>query len=133
MDGVGIVESEKITINVGAVDLGKIDLLVDEGFYAGRTDFIRTAIRSQLERHEGEMNQTITRKQMAVGLLHYGRRDLEERIGGGDRLAVSVVGLLSLAPDVTPDLARDAFESITVRGMFRAGKDVKEALADRMH
>ena len=125
-------ESEKLTINIGAVDLGKIDLLVDEGFYAGRTDFIRTAIRSQLEKHEGEMNQTITRKQMAVGVLHFDRGDLEARRGAGSRLAVSVVGLLSLAADVTPELARDAFESVTVRGMFRAGKDVKEALADRM-
>ncbi|HEY3873166.1 MAG TPA: hypothetical protein VGM10_32720 [Actinocrinis sp.] len=125
-------ESEKITINVGAVDLGKIDLLVDEGFYAGRTDFIRTAIRGQLERHEGEMGQTITRKQMTVGVLHYNRRDLEARIRDGGKLAVSIVGLLSLASDVTGDLARDAFESVTVRGMFRASKDVRDALADRM-
>lgn len=126
-------DSEKITINMGAVDLGKVDLLVDEGFYGNRTDFIRTAIRNQLEKHEGEMTQTITRKSMTVGALHYDRKDLELHRASGHKLAISAVGMFTIASDVTPDLARDTIESVTVRGVFRAAKEVKDALADRTH
>lgn len=125
-------DSEKITINMGAVDLGKVDLLVDEGFYGNRTDFIRTAIRNQLERHVSEMNQTITRKAMSVGLLHLDRRALEAYVAAGNKVAVSTVGMLSISGEVTAELARDAIESVTVHGVFRASKEVKDALADRM-
>jgi Ribbon-Helix-Helix transcriptional regulator family len=45
-------DSEKITINLGFVDLGRVDLMVREGFYSNRADFIRTAIRNQLERQD---------------------------------------------------------------------------------
>jgi Arc/MetJ-type ribon-helix-helix transcriptional regulator len=124
------VDSEKITINLGAVDLGKVDLLVDEGFYSNRTDFIRTAIRNQLERHEGDMTQTITRKAMTVGALTYNRQDLERHRAAGEKLAISVVGMASLAADVTPELAVATISSISVKGMFRASKEVKAALAD---
>ncbi len=125
-------ESEKITINMGAVDLGKVDLLVDEGFYSNRTDFIRTAIRNQLERHEGEMNQTMTRKSMTLGAVHYDRQELEAQLATGKRLAISTVGLLSIGNDVSADLARDTIESVSVKGVFRASSEVKTALADRM-
>jgi Arc/MetJ-type ribon-helix-helix transcriptional regulator len=137
MDGAGMlsgwnpVDSEKITINMGAVDLGKVDLLVDEGFYGNRTDFIRTAIRNQLEKHEGDMNQTMTRKSMTVGALIYERRDLEKHRAAGEMLVISAVGLVSLASDITPELALATIESISVRGVFRASKEVKAALADR--
>ena len=126
-------DSEKITINMGAVDLGKVDLLVDEGFYGNRTDFIRTAIRNQLGRHDNDMNQTITRKSMTLGALHLDSADLEEHVAAGRTLTISAVGMVSIAQDVSPDLARQAIESITVRGVFRAGKAVKDALADRTH
>jgi Arc/MetJ-type ribon-helix-helix transcriptional regulator len=126
------VDSEKITINMGAVDLGKVDLLVDEGFYGNRTDFIRTAIRNQLEKHEADMTQTMTRKSMTVGALIYDRRDLERHQAAGEMLKISAVGLVSLASDVTPELALATIESISVRGVFRASKEVKDALADRM-
>lgn len=119
-------DSEKITINMGAVDLGKVDLLVDEGFYSNRTDFIRTAIRNQLDRHEGEMTATITRKAITVGALHLNRKDLEAARAQGEKLALSVVGLLSIADDVTAELARETITSVTVHGMFRADKAVKE-------
>ena len=125
-------DSEKITINMGAVDLGKVDLLVDEGYYGNRTDFIRTAIRNQLEKHEGEMNQTISRKSMTVGALVYGRKDLERHRAAGEMLSISAIGMVSLAADITPELARETIESISVRGVFRASKEVKDALADRM-
>jgi Arc/MetJ-type ribon-helix-helix transcriptional regulator len=123
-------ETEKITINLGAVDLGKVDLLVDEGFYGNRTDFIRTAIRNQLERHEGDMTQTITRKAMTVGALTYSRQDLERVRTAGEKLAISVVGMASLASDITPELAVATISSISVKGLFRASKEVKDALAD---
>ncbi len=127
------VESEKITINMGAVDLGKVDLLVDEGFYSNRTDFIRTAIRNQLERHEGDMNQTMTRKSMVLGAVHYGRKELEAQLATGDTLAIAAVGLLSIGNDVSADLARKTIESVSIKGVFRASAEVKAALADRMH
>jgi Arc/MetJ-type ribon-helix-helix transcriptional regulator len=127
------VDSEKITINLGAVDLGKVDLLVEEGFYGNRTDFIRTAIRNLLDRHESDMNQSIVRKAMALGALYYNRQDLEKQLASGQELAISVVGLVAIAQDVPPELARQTIRSLTVRGVFRASKAVKDALADRTH
>jgi Arc/MetJ-type ribon-helix-helix transcriptional regulator len=126
-------DAEKITINMGTVDLGKIDLLVEEGFYGNRTDFIRTAIRNQLGRHESDMNQTMTRKEMSLGALHYSANDLQKTIDAGKKLTISAVGLLSISKDVSPDLAREAIESVTIRGVFRASQAVKDALADRTH
>lgn len=126
-------DSEKITINLGAVDLGKVDLLVEEGFYSNRTDFIRTAIRNQLDRHEGEMTATITRKSITVGAMHFGSKDLDERRANRQKLAISVVGMLVISNDVTPELAREVIESVKVRGVFRASNAVKDALADRAH
>jgi Arc/MetJ-type ribon-helix-helix transcriptional regulator len=126
-------DSEKITINLGVVDLGKVDLLVEEGFYGNRTDFIRTAIRNQLDRHEGDMTATITRKSITVGAVHYSRRDLDAYLADRRKLAISVIGVLAIGEDVTPELAREAIESVKVRGVFRASGAVKEALADRSH
>src|ERR1700732_2667203 len=91
-----VVDSEKITINLGYVDLGHIDLLVDDGFYGNRTDFIRTAIRNQLERHDSDMNQSMTRKSMTIGAIYYSRRDLEGQLADGTRLAISAVGMVSI-------------------------------------
>lgn len=126
-------DSEKITINLGAVDLGKIDLLVDEGFYGNRTDFIRTAIRNQVDKHEGDMKATITRKSITVGALHYSSADLEPYRASGQKVAISVLGLLTLAQDVTPELAEQSIASVKVLGVFRASRAVKETLADRAH
>jgi Arc/MetJ-type ribon-helix-helix transcriptional regulator len=133
MDDWRNVDSEKITINLGVVDLGKVDLLVEEGFYSNRTDFIRTAIRNQLDKHEGDMTATITRKSITVGALHYGRKELDEYRTNRQKLSISVIGILSISDDVTPDLARDTIESVKVRGVFRANNTVKDALADRSH
>jgi Arc/MetJ-type ribon-helix-helix transcriptional regulator len=134
MDGdrMVMVDSEKITINIGVVDLGKVDLLVEEGFYANRTDFIRTAIRNQLSRHEDELRRTSAR-QAAVGVLVYSRKHLEEVKAAGRRLKISVIGMLVLQDDVPPELARETIESIKVSGVFRARQALKEALSDRIH
>ena len=125
-------DSEKITINMNAVDLGKVDLLVQEGVYSNRTDFIRTAIRSQLEKHNFEIQQTVTRHSYVIGVLVYSRTDLEKRKLKGEKLQMTVVGLLNLDNDITPELAREVIESIQVRGVFNASEAVKAALADRM-
>src|SRR6185503_2244724 len=101
-------ESEKITINLGFVDLGHIDLLVAEGFYSNRTDFIRTAIRSQLERHAEVAKRSVSRKNLDLGLRHYSRADLEGYLARGEMLDIQVLGLASIAADVTPELARAA-------------------------
>jgi Arc/MetJ-type ribon-helix-helix transcriptional regulator len=124
-------ESEKITINVGFVDLGQIDLLVEEGFYSNRTDFIRTAIRNLLARHDEALKKTVSRRNLDLGLRHYSRADLEEAVRRGERLEIVVLGLASIADDVTPELARSAIASIEVLGALRASPAVKAALENR--
>ena len=125
-------ESEKITINLGHVDLGHIDLLVQEGFYANRTDFIRTAIRNQLDRHDDAIQQSIARHQLDLGLLRYNRHDLEAVRARGETLHIHVLGLAVIAADVPPDLARDTIASIKVLGALQASAAVKQALSERI-
>ena len=126
-------ETEKITINLGYVDLGHIDLLVQEGFYTNRTDFIRTAIRNQLSRHGEEVKKSIVRHTLDLGLHHYTRVDLEAAKAAGEKLHIRVLGLASIAPDVSPALALATIESITVLGALHATKEIRSALADRIH
>ncbi len=128
----GKANTEKITINLGAVDLGKIDLLVREAAYTNRTDFIRTAIRSQLDKHQVEVQQSIARNALVVGVLLFNRRLLERVRDRGERLRITAVGMVRFANDVTPELANEAVESLTVHGMFQASDEVKAILADRM-
>lgn len=125
-------DSEKITINLGYVDLGQIDLMVSEGFYSNRTDFIRTAIRNQLERHADVVKKTVTRNTIDLGLRHFTREQLEEVRAAGEQLEVRVLGLLTIAPDVSAKLARATISSLTVLGALHASAEVKAALADRM-
>lgn len=132
---VGVAEtdkSEKITVNVGLVDLGQIDLLVDEGFYANRTDFIRTAIRRQLENRAGAVEDSVARRTLTLGTLHLGRRDLERLRAAGTTTEVRVLGLATLADDVTPELALATISSVEVLGAFRAPAAVKAALRSRI-
>lgn len=125
-------DSEKITINLGYVDLGRIDLLVQEGFYSNRSDFIRTAIRNQLGTHVEAVTKTIERHTMELGLRDYSRADLETLQAAGEILHVKVVGLARIDPDVTPELALATIGSITVLGALQASADVKKALSDRI-
>ena len=125
-------DSEKITINLGYVDLGQIDLMVHEGFYSNRTDFIRTSIRNQLERHADVVRQSTVRKSLDLGLRQYSREDLEAARRAGEMLHIHVLGLVSIALDVTPELARATIASIVVLGALHASPAVKKALADRM-
>ena len=124
-------DSEKITINLGYVDLGQIDLMVQEGFYSNRTDFIRTAIRNQLERHADVAKQSTARKGLDLGLRNFSRADLEAARGAGEMLHINVLGLASIAQDVTPELARATIASASVLGALHASPAVKAALADR--
>lgn len=124
-------DTEKITVNIGIVDLGRIDLLVQEGFYSTRADFIRTAIRNQLERQRTTVDSISTRKSMVIGTLSYNRNELEKVREEKEKINVKVIGLFILADDVTSQLAMDTIQSVTVRGVFKAPEDVKEALADR--
>ncbi len=125
-------DTEKITINLGFVDLGHIDLLVGEGFYSNRTDFIRTAIRNQIERHTDAVRKAVTRKSVDLGLRHFSAVDLQAASDAGQMLDIRVLGLASIAQDVTPELARAAIASITVLGALHASAAVKAALADRI-
>jgi len=123
--------SEKITINLGLVDLGQIDLLVDEGFYSNRTDFIRTAIRRQLESRADSVKDTVQRRALTLGSRHLSRRDLEQLRDAGQKVDVRVLGLVTIANDVSPDLALATITSVEVLGAFRAPRAVKAALATR--
>ena len=128
----GLTELEKITINMGPVDLGQIDLLVREGFYQNRTDFIRTAIRNQLNTHAEAVKQTVVRKELVLGLQHYTRHDLEVVRAASETLEIKVLGLVSIANDVSPELALETIASLEVLGAFRASPAVKAALASRI-
>ena len=125
-------ETEKLTINLGVVDLGQIDLLVQEGFYSNRTDLIRTAIRNQLALHAEEVRRTVARRTLVLGLQSFTRTDLERVKAAGEKLHIQVVGLARIADDVSPELARAAIESVEVLGAFQASVSVRRALADRM-
>lgn len=123
---------EKITINIGCVDLGQIDLLVQEGFYANRTDLIRTAIRNQLAGHGDAVRQVVSRKTLVLGIQHYTAADLEAVQASGQQLQIRVLGLASIADDVTPKLALATIESLTVLGALHASPAVKAALRERI-
>jgi Arc/MetJ-type ribon-helix-helix transcriptional regulator len=129
---VSIVEkSEKITINLGPVDLGQIDLLVDEGFYANRTDFIRTAIRRQLESRSSAVDDTVARRSLSLGTQHLSRTDLEQLRDAGQQIELRVLGLATIADDVSVELALATIASVQVLGAFRASPAVKAALGPR--
>jgi Arc/MetJ-type ribon-helix-helix transcriptional regulator len=142
MDGEGMValktrsvekagDLEKITVNLGYVDLGHVDLLVREGFYSNRTDFIRTAIRNQLASHSDAVKQSITRHTLELGLRRYSREELEAVRAAGEKLRIRILGLATIDEDVTPDLARETIASVHVLGALQASNAVKAALADR--
>ncbi len=125
-------DTEKITINLSVVDLGQVDLLVEQGLYSSRSDLIRTAIRNQLSTHSDVVQQAVVRKTLAVGVLVYNHRDLEAVLEKGEMLDIRIVGMVILAKSITPELARQAIRSIQVYGALRASPAVKDALADRM-
>jgi Arc/MetJ-type ribon-helix-helix transcriptional regulator len=125
-------ESEKITININPVELGTVDLLVEQGFYSNRTDFIRTSIRNLLNSHSDIVKQAVTRKSFTVGIVGYDRAELEAAQAAGRMLQIKVLGLACIGNDVSPELARATIESLEVNGGLRAPRNVLEALADRM-
>ncbi len=125
-------ETEKLTINLGVVDLGQIDLLVQEGFYSNRTDLIRTAIRNQLLVHGEAVKRTVARRTLVLGLQQFGRAELERALASGQMLQIQVVGLARIANDVPPELARATIQSVEVLGAFHASPEVRKALADRI-
>jgi Arc/MetJ-type ribon-helix-helix transcriptional regulator len=125
-------ELEKVTINLTPVDLGKIELLVEQGFYANRAEFIRVAIRNELGKHEETVRETTRRQAFIIGAVVYGRRMFEELREKKQRLDIRVVGFLSISEDVDPELALAVVDSLHVRGVFRASQAVKEGLADRI-
>jgi Arc/MetJ-type ribon-helix-helix transcriptional regulator len=125
-------ESEKLTLNLGFVDLGSIDLLVRDSFYSNRSDFIRTAVRNQLAIHAEASKQAASRLTLELGLRTFARKDLEAVQAAGEKLKVRVLGLAIIADDVSPELARATIESITVLGALHASAEIKTALADRL-
>ncbi len=128
-----VAETEKITINLGYVDLGQVDLLVQEGFYSNRSDLVRTAVRNQIASHGDSVRQAVARRTLSLGLQHFTKADLERAKAAGERLRIHVVGLARIADDVSPELARAAIESVSVLGAFQASDKVRRALADRTH
>ena len=125
-------DTDKVTINLGLVDLAQMDLLVEEGFYTNRTDFVRMAIRNQLQLHGEAIRQTVTRKRYVMGMQRYSKAELEQTVANGERLEIHVLGLAAIDDDVSPELARAAIGAIHVLGAFIASGAVKAALADRI-
>lgn len=125
-----VAESEKITINMNVVDLGKVDLLVDQGFYSNRTDFIRTSIRHQLETHSEEVKEIVVRKSYVVGVVKYGRKELEKLRDSGAMIDVKVAGLLVIDEDVDAELVKQTLTSVQVRGVLKANAEVKSAILE---
>ena len=128
-----LLDTEKITINLGLIDLGRIDLLVQVDFYSNRSDLIRTAIRNQLATHTDVLNQSVARRTLVLGLQEFSRRDLEAVRKSRTKVRIQVLGLVRIADDVSPALARETIESIAVLGALHASPAVKAALADRIH
>jgi Arc/MetJ-type ribon-helix-helix transcriptional regulator len=126
-------DTDKVTINLGLVDLAQMDLLVGEGFYTNRTDFVRMAVRNLLQQHAEAIRSTVVRKRFVTGLQRYSRSDLERVVATGERLEIHVLGLATIEDDVSPELARAAIASIQVLGAFIASSAVRDALADRTH
>ena len=126
-------DTDKVTINLGLVDLAQMDLLVGEGFYTNRTDFVRTAIRNQLQLHAEAIRETVVRKRFVVGLQRYSAAALEQAVAAGEKLDIHVLGLAVIEHDVTPELALAAIQRIQVLGAFQASPEVKAVLADRIH
>ena len=124
--------TEKITINLGPVDLGRIDLLVEQGVYSNRTDAIRTAIRNLLDKHDGVISEYRRKKSFTLGVLLLNRQDLLKKKEKGDKLSIRIVGGLVLSDDIEPELAKETIDHISVRGVFKASDRVKEALSDRI-
>ena len=125
-------ETEKVTINLGYVDLGQVDLMVQEGFYSNRTDLIRTALRNQLATHADVVKQTVARKSLSLGLQRYSRADLEATRAAGQRLRIQALGLVVVDDDVTPELAMATIDSVAILGAFHASPAVRAALSDRI-
>lgn len=125
-------DSEKITINLGYVDLGQIDLLVQDGFYSNRTDLIRTAIRNQLDRHGEAVKQSVARRQLDLGLRQFTKAQLEAARSAGEKLHIQVLGLAVIAADVSPDLAVETIATIQVLGALQASPAVRAALGERI-
>jgi Arc/MetJ-type ribon-helix-helix transcriptional regulator len=125
-------DTEKITINLSVVDLGQVDLLVEQGLYSSRSDLVRTAIRNQLSAHADVVQQAVVRKSLALGVLLYNHKDLEASLAKGEMLDIRIVGMVILAKSITPELARQAIRSLQVYGALRASPAVKDALADRV-
>jgi len=125
--------TEKITINLGPVDLGRIDLLVEQGVYSNRTDLIRTAIRNQLDRHSSLIDDVVVAKEYALGVYNLTKQGLEKRRAAGEQVRLRVIGMVNIATDVEPDLARETIDSIVVLGVLRASRAVEDALGDRIN
>jgi Arc/MetJ-type ribon-helix-helix transcriptional regulator len=125
-------DTDKVSFNLSVVDLGKVDVLIDQGFYSSRTDFMVTAVRNQLAPHTINITEAVAKSSMAVGVHTVGRKTLEKVQAKRQQMDINVVGLFALAKDVTPGLARATIRSVKVRGAFRASSEVKEALKDRM-
>ena len=122
---------EKLSVNLGPVDLGTIDVLVEEGFYATRADFIRSAVRRQLDEHKVALDAAIIRREFTVGFVHHNAAGLRAAKDKGQRLDIKVIGVLQLADDIDPDLAEEAIERIKVHGTLRAPKAVLARLGER--
>jgi Arc/MetJ-type ribon-helix-helix transcriptional regulator len=125
--------TEKITININTIDLGHIDLLVNEGYYATRTEFIKTAVKKQLDRHEEDTKKLIEQKakhgdyELSIGVGGFTKSELERIIQKKEaKIKMIFIGLFITPKDVTLELLEQAVESIKVYGVCRCSQEIKD-------
>src|ERR1700685_1343240 len=86
--------------------------------------FARRSETSVTTRPDGAKTAA-SRLTLELALRTYTRRDLEAVQAAGERLRIRVLGLATIADDVSPDLARATIESIVVLGALHAPADVR--------
>lgn len=124
-------DTEKVCVNLAAVELGKIDVLVSQGLFTSRTDLIRAGIRKVLEEN-GEAVQRVALGAAGLGIMAITRKQLEQARKAGEKLDMKVIGILVIDPDVTPELADTTIHEIRIFGTLRGPKAVLARIGDRV-
>ena len=126
---------EKITVNLPVVDLGKIDYLVEQGFYNTRTEFIRTSIKSEIDKNSFAINRVIQVEDskegtfFSVGVISLNKSDLERYVTKNKKVAIFVMGMCFIGKNVTVELASKTIKSFKVYGIKKGPKDVMDYLS----
>lgn len=126
--------SEKVSVNINEEALSKIDLLVEDGFYSNRSDFINRAVDTLLDREnrtvdkllEIHSKEKINSRQWFVGVQTMGSQYLEKVKEQGVRLRIKGCGVLYFEKDAAQELVFETVEYISPRIRVIAEEAVRE-------